>query len=518
MRRLFIAFQLAVTCAGCGEAAGTTAGQGIDGGALLFLDAAGCGAAGQTCCSVSVAQDFTFGAVVTGLSCSEGLACVAGVCAEQGGVDGAPVDATTKGAGDGASNTGSDGASKAPDAGFEVPSPPPDASVLAVAAGIDHACALLAGGAVTCWGANSYGQLGDGTDIGPGACASDSCSTTPVAVPGLSSGVVAISASLWDTCALRSDGTVACWGDNASGQVGSDGSQGPQICSSFESCATSPVTVPGVAGATAIAVGGLEACAVLADGTAKCWGGDVYGELGNGMASSSVATAPVVVSHLSGAVAISVGGESFACALLSDGSVACWGGDALGELGNDSTVDSPTPVPVSGLHDAIAISAGESHACALLSDGTIACWGDNSTGALGLPTSGPSTDDGGGAASVLTPELVPGVSGAIAISAGVEYTCAVLAGGSVACWGANQYGQLGDGNTTDSSTPVVIAGLSGVTGISANRNTCAVSSYRSIACWGDNFVGSLGAGTATGPDTCAGDEPCSTSPVTVQGL
>jgi alpha-tubulin suppressor-like RCC1 family protein len=217
----------------------------------------------------------------------------------------------------------------------------------AVALQGDHACALLLDGTVQCWGDNGNGQLGNG---------STTDSTTPVPVSGVTS-AVAIAAG-WDhTCALMADGTVACWGDNGDGALGLGESSGPQTCSTSEPCATTPVKVPDLSGVTAIAAGTGSTCALLSDGTGRCWGWNYHGELGNGTMTGASST-PVIVSGLSGASAIAMGDET-ACALVSSGAVACWGQNAVSQLGSAFTGPetcslsgypcSTTPVNVAGL-------------------------------------------------------------------------------------------------------------------------------------------------------------------------
>jgi alpha-tubulin suppressor-like RCC1 family protein len=141
---------------------------------------------------------------------------------------------------------------------------------------------------------------------------------------------------------------------------------------------------------------------------------------------------------------LSVGGYH-ACALLADGTVECWGTAREGELGNGSNTYSLTPVPVSGLTGVTSLGAGELHTCAILAGGMAACWGDNQGGGLGNGTTGNVS---------ATPVPVSGLPSAVAITAGLDFTCALLADGRVACWGLNGSGQLGDGTLTDSSTPV----------------------------------------------------------------
>jgi len=354
--------------------------------------------------------------------------------------------------------------------------------VVAVAAGSTHTCALLAGGTVECWGSNAYGELGNATSTGPQTCAGNACSATPVAVAGLS-GATAIAAGNEHSCALVS-GTVKCWGANFFGELGTATSTGPETCSGG-ACSTTPVAVSGLSNAIALAAGGEDTCALLSGGTVKCWGWNPYGQLGDGTSAgpqtcggNACSTMPVAVVGLSGATAITTNGES-ACAVLSGGTVECWGFNAYGELGDGTSTGpatcgiyacSTTPVVVPGLSGAIAIAQGEQHVCALLSGGSVDCWGYNQEGELGDGTSsGPGTCNT--SACSTAPAAVPGLSGAASLAAGGSGTCAVLAGNAVECWGANLYGELGDGTSTGpqtctdsfafacSTAPVVVPGL-----------------------------------------------------------
>jgi alpha-tubulin suppressor-like RCC1 family protein len=220
--------------------------------------------------------------------------------------------------------------------------------------------------------------------------------------------------------------------------------------------------------ALAVAAGYERTYEVTSTGGALCWGDNEGGALGN--SAYIVDTLPnPVVGLSSGVTAIASGPSSdHTCAITSASGLVCWGINSSGELGNGTIAPSTVPAPVTGLTSGVkAVATGGYHTCALTAAAQVFCWGDDTWGQLG---------DGGKGYYTDLPRPVVGLSSAVAtIAAGLGHTCAVTVSGGVWCWGANDYGQLGNGTTTDSSVPVAVAGLSsGVVAIAAGYyHTCA---------------------------------------------
>lgn len=293
-------------------------------------------------------------------------------------------------------------------------------------------------------------------------------------------GPVAALTATTHTCARLVDGSVKCWGLNSYGELG-DGT--------FNHRRT---PVPVNLGATAISVtaGAVHTCAALTGGAVKCWGQNSSGQLGDN--TTTLRTSPVSVVGLGGAAVAVSAGDGFSCALLDDGSVKCWGGNARGQIGDGTTTQRNTPVAVTGLGGvARAITSGGSHTCALMTDDTIRCWGWNSSGELGDGTRTQRNTPVSVAGLVGTPRLV---------SAGVPHTCALMTDASIQCWGGNTFGGLGDGTAVQRLVPVSVSSLGGTpTTFSAGQanpfHTCAVLAGGTVRCWGDNGSGKLGDGT-----------------------
>jgi alpha-tubulin suppressor-like RCC1 family protein len=346
---------------------------------------------------------------------------------------------------------------------------PSTGTAIAIAAGSSHSCLVTSARGVKCWGQNTFGQLGNGTTTD---------SLTPVDVSGLTSGVVSISVGGYHSCATTATGALKCWGRNDHGQLG-DGTTTDR---------SAPVTVAGLStGVVAVSAGYLHTCArTTADGV-KCWGENVYGQLGDG--SNMERDAPVDVSGLTSGVTAIATGQYHSCAVTSAGGAKCWGNNDSGQLGDGTRSNTRNlPVDVVGLSGAARLAAGFSHTCALTSTGGAKCWGDNSAGQVGDGTT----------EARLTPVGVSGLaSGVAAIALGGSHSCAVTNAGAAKCWGRNVNGELGDGSTTDRHTDVDVSGLAaGVTAVAGGEHhTCAVLASGVAQCWGLNDRGQLGDGT-----------------------
>jgi alpha-tubulin suppressor-like RCC1 family protein len=358
-------------------------------------------------------------------------------------------------------------------------------AAIQVVAGDDHACALIKGGTVKCWGESTRLQLG-----------TKRASSRPVAIAGLRD-VDELAASGNFTCA-RSRGTVACWGEGENAQLGN----------LDRADSGKPLSIDKLADATRIVAGSRHACALRATGEVACWGGSDRGSFGfprscppdrvatKGMPGPSgvllsYCAAPTPVPGLRDVVALAHGADH-ACALDRAGAVRCWGGSGYGELGNrdHGAASSEEPVevqfaaaaPTGTSAKAIDVAAAGDWSCAVVDGGSVKCWGAGSLGQLGPTVTEHS----------VTPIAIAGLAGIERVVLGPYHGCAIAAG-AARCWGHNEKAALGDGTITKRSEPVAVAGVPkldqlAASGSSVAGHSCALAKGR-VWCWGSNDQG-----------------------------
>lgn len=372
-----------------------------------------------------------------------------------------------------------------------------------VSVGFRHACARGSDGTAICWGTGGAGQLGDGGTV---ARADQPVVVRKAGTALADSSISQIAAGQYSTCAVAG-GKAFCWGEGSAGQLGNGAETDSPVAVAVTTAGTP------LAGRTVeqVAVSANHACAVTTDGVVACWGSNTFGQIGdNTQTRRSVPTSPMITgTALQGAAVAQVAvASSRTCVVTTAGGGACWG-DNGGTFGNGGTADSRVAVavttagtPLAGKQlvaiDTNALSA--EHTCAVTSDGNAACWGSGSSGRLG----------NGSTASSTLPVAVTKTGTALAgktirtIDTGGLATCATSSDGSLACWGSNNWGSLGNGTTIGSSTTAVavrkegtaLAGAS-VIGVSSHEPACAVASDGRVACWGSDTYGTLGNGGAT---------------------
>lgn len=336
--------------------------------------------------------------------------------------------------------------------------------VTGLALGSMHACAVTVSGGMQCWGDNFYGQLGDGT-------------TRAHRLPAPVGGVFAhdgVSAGESFTCSLATDASqqrgAYCWGGGSLSQLGNGGYDTKVV----------PTPVLDSADMLSLSSRTSSTCAILSGGRAKCWGWNGYGQLG--LAGGSNVSRPDYPNNLSDLSVMSMG-DVHACAIQSPGTIQCWGSNNYGQLGDGTTTFSALPVTAVGLGgSAVSVSTGFAQTCAVIDTGAVKCWGLMFDGT-----------------EVALPTVVPGLeTGARSVSLAADHACAQRLDGTVRCWGGNRSGQLGDGSFINRMTPVEPVGLGdGVEQVVvAEGSTCTVLQDGSAKCWGSNQAGQLGNGEA----------------------
>ena len=346
-----------------------------------------------------------------------------------------------------------------------------------------NVCAILNDGVTKCWGENYDGYGVGGVFLG--VSGQQNSPTTVSAFDYLGQGIRTIESGLRHSCAITNDGQLYCWGNNADGQVGNGNPSG------WSTVVNVPLDLDPNVTAESVALGNWHTCAILNDGSVKCWGWNSFGQLGDGTTTDR--DTPVSVTLGSEAVSITSGGFH-TCVILADGELNCWGSNGSGEIGDGTTTDrtSPTAVDVGAGMTAVSVEGGDNHTCAILNDGSVNCWGENGHNQIG---DGTETDRH-------TPTAVDLGANMTALSveaAGRRHQCAVLNDRSVKCWGANPYGQVGDGTTTDRTSPTAVDLGANMTAVSISAyyyHTCAVLNDASVKCWGDGANGQIGDGDA----------------------
>ena len=338
-----------------------------------------------------------------------------------------------------------------------------------VAVGGDFTCARKSDGTVWCWGLNNSGQLGDGTTTN---------STRPVQVSGITNATQVAAGSV-SACALLSNGTVKCWGKNDNGQLGNGTTTRSLV----------PVDVSGLTSVTQVSGNYTSMCALRSDNTVRCWGWNVTHQMGDGTTTDR--STPITPSGLGSVTQVSAGVFG-GCGLLTDATVRCWGAGNNGGLGDGSTTyATSTKTSPTGLSGVSQISGGPGwgNECAVLTSGTVKCWGLNDNGQIGDG----STD------MRLTPVTVSGFAASVVqMDVGFFSPCAALSNGTAMCWGWNAYGQVGNGSTVNPNVPTLVSGLGNVLRVASGyTHSCAVLSGTTVKCWGRNHVGQLGDGTTT---------------------
>ena len=333
--------------------------------------------------------------------------------------------------------------------------------------GNSHFCTILDDSSLNCWGDNSQGQLGDGTNI-------DRQTMTPVNF-GVGRTAVSIASGDSHTCAILDDASLKCWGDNTHGKLGIGSTEDSNLPVNVDLGSDVPIT---------ISAGSQHTCVVLVTANMKCWGSNSHGQLGDGTTNSaysplSVNLGPDLV------LAISTGG-SHTCAIINSPSLKCWGDNSYGQLGDSSNIDRYTPTSITLGGTPVAISTGNSHTCSIMSDTTLSCWGDNSQGQLGDGSNDNSNSP--------IPNIITGVT---SVSLGNSHSCALDATNSLNCWGDNSLSQLGDGTDSDKNIPTEIAFSGGKFPLSVSAGgqyTCASISNDMLRCWGVGYSSSLSIG------------------------
>jgi cysteine-rich repeat protein len=401
---------------------------------------------------------------------------------------------------------------------------------IAIAAGDVSTCALSKNGAVKCWGDNTHGELGIGSIVSHGIVFGDMGTALPAVSLGRAAKAISVGAG--SACAILDNGELKCWGSNQFGELGQGssvlgtdiGDQNGEVDNLL------PIKFGAGRTVTAVSQGGSHTCAILDNGDLTCWGNGGFGQLGQDDGLDYASPPPAAINLGGKATAVSAGPASTTCALLADGTGKCWGiadhgslsvaisddkGAAPGSAGHVVIGDYKGPnapqgemalLPALGFGTGLLakqIGAGYVSSCALLSNNKVNCWGSSSNGELGLGNVGVQAGNYPDALAALTGVKLGEGRTVKSIAVGALHACAILDDGSVTCWGSNAYGQLGIGskvNQGDKPTdvghllPVPLGGRKAVQLAAGAGHTCALLDNGTVECWGYNPDGELGVG------------------------
>jgi len=351
----------------------------------------------------------------------------------------------------------------------------PFSNIKDIAAGNHHSLALTSSGFVLSWGSNSDGQLGDGTL---------NTRYMPTQINGMNN-IESIQANSRSSFAINSSGALYSWGDNHDGQLGSGtilDSMTPESLSDL--VLSGPViTILDLSAVSESRMGEGHGVVVVADSTVRSWGGNNYGQLGNGKNSEQLSS--VKVAGLDNVIASSAGGYH-TLALKADGTVWAWGNNLHGQLGIGNTSDQALPVKVIGLSSIVSVRAGQYHSLALRKDGTVWAWGNNDKGQVAYKVY----------ADLMAPVMVANLYGVTQIDTELNHSLALKSDGTVWSWGYNRDGQLGEGSTVSRNSPVRVSGLTNIKQVDAGENhSLALDDNGEIWSWGSNSSGQLGVDT-----------------------
>lgn len=332
-----------------------------------------------------------------------------------------------------------------------------------VATGTQHTCGIINDGRLKCWGGNSFGQIGDGTNA-------TKSTLTEIDSPTL---YTKIAAGGNHTCGITTSGTLKCWGQNSYGQLG-DGTTVHK---------TTPVILDSGTSYAFISAGTFHTCGIIISGALKCWGDNTSGQLGDGTTIGK--NAPVIIDSGTSYAAVTTG-LYHTCGITSAGQLKCWGKNVYGQLGDGTTNDSLAPVSIDIGNTYINISISAQSSCGVNNSGVLKCWGENTMGQLG----------DGSTTTRLSPTVIDSGTQYNFVDIGTSSTCAGTSAGQLKCWGNNDNGKLGDGTLVNKNQPTLV-NTPGTSFASVNvgqYHACGITTSNNLKCWGANSDAQLGLG------------------------